>query len=346
MPHPVISAAERYRRQLLAQERQAATRLVRAYGRAFASLSNELRALEEFLAIRGINDVRGTQADIARLGTLRSLRAQVAEQVGKYAVYADAEIARNVQTSIELGLRAARGTVAAYVPGVGLERAIGVGWDNLASEAVETSLGFLADDSPLRTRLTATLGDAVASRVSDQLVDAIALGINPREVAKIFRREMGLGLTWSLTTARTAQLWSYREATRQSYIANRDVVAGWTWYSALDSRVCPACLALHGQKFGVDETLNGHHNCRCVAIPDVPLAQRLGLSAPQIESGESWLRQQPESAQREQLGPGLWDEWNSGRLPFERIAQTHEDDIYGQMRRSISVKEARQGAIL
>ena len=337
MPHPVIDAALNYRAQLLAQEQTAATRLIVAYGRAYAALENERRALEEYLALRGVNDVRGTQADIRRLSVVRSLNAQIQREVGQYAVAADQEIAGAITRSVGLGLEAGRGTVLAYATG-GTQTQLAAAWDSLPAEAVETALGFTGPDSPLRTRLTDTLGEAVAQRVTDALVDAIAIGTNPREVARLLQQQLGLGLTWSLTTARTAQLWSYREATRQSYLANRDIVGGWRWWSALDRRTCPACLAQHGRLYPVDEVLNGHHNCRCVAVPDVPLARQLGIAPLPDTTGEQWLRNQQEADQRAQLGPGLYAAWQAG-LPFDRLPTTYEDAVYGTMVRTATLKE-------
>lgn len=335
MPHPVLDAAATYKAQLLAQEQTAATRLTVAYGRAYAALENERRALEEYLGLMGQNATN--QADLRRLSTVRSLEAQIRREVGQYAAAADQEIAGAITRSVGLGLDAGRGTVLAYATG-GAQAQLAAAWDSLPAEAVETMLGFTGPDSPLRTRLTNTLGDAVAQRVTDVLVDAIAIGINPREVGRLLQQQLGLGLTWSLTTARTAQLWAYREATRQSYMANRDIVAGWRWWSALDRRTCPACLAQHGRLYPVDEVLNGHHNCRCVAVPEVPLARQLGVAPLPDTTGEQWLRSQQEAAQIEQLGPGLYAAWQGG-LPFARLVTTYEDAVYGTMVRTPALKE-------
>lgn len=329
MPHPVLEAATRYRAQLLARERAASTRLVEAYGRAYASLQAEAEALQQQLA--AMADPQ--QADVTRLASLRSLTRQMQREVERYAEFADAEIVRSVSASIDLGLAHSRGLVEAHFPTAATRAAVRARWDMLPAEQVETILGFTAENSPLRTRLVGRLGEAVATRVANALVDAIATGTNPRQVARLIRREMGQGLTWSLTTARTAQLWAYREAARANYIANRSVVAGWIWLSALDGRCCMSCIAQHGSFHPVDEVLAGHHNCRCVPVPSVPLATQLGIKPPVIETGEVWFNRQTAAKQRAQMGPGLYEAWKSGSVAFSGLSQSYRDPVYGTMLR-------------
>lgn len=327
MPHPVLGAAARYRAQLLAQERQAATRLVQAYGRAYQGLTVELEAL---IAATATLETPG-EADIRRLASLRSLRAQIADQVERYAVYADQEIAAGVSRSIELGLQGSLGTVQAYFGNPRTQAAIAARWDMLAAEGIETALGFTASDSPLRARLVNVLGEVVAERAADALVTGIATGQNPRVVATILRRELGAGLSWSLTTARTAQLWSYRETSRLNYAANADIVQGWRWQAALDDRTCLSCWMQHGSTHGNDETLNGHHNCRCTMIPIVPLARRLGLQEPELEPGPELFRRLPEATQRQRMGPARYAAWVDGAFELESIPHAYEDGVYGTM---------------
>ncbi len=333
--HPVIAAAQRYRQALLNQERQSATRLVDAYGRAYARMGDSIRALEEKLfATAG-----GENADRVRLASLRSLRAQVVDEINRFAVYADEEITRNARTAIAQGITDSRQIVGAYFSSPQAQQALAAGWNVLPSDAVETMLGFLAEDSPLHTRLVGILGEQVAASMERNLVDAMALGFNPRKTADIVREELGVGLTWALNTARTAQLYSYREATRANYMANSDVISGWTWYSALDSRVCMSCISRHGTAYPVTATLNGHHSCRCVAIPISPLAQRIGITMPEIETGETWFNRQPEATQIEMMGPGMFDAWNANAFEFADLSQPYQDEVYGEMLREASLKD-------
>lgn len=335
MPHPVVDAANRYRAQLLAQERAAATRLVQAYGRTFAALQDQMAVLQ----VAMVAQESWSQAEARRIPVIQSLMRQVAVEVERYAAFADIEIANGVQAAIELGLQGSMGTVQAHFANPRTQAAIGARWDMLAAESVETMLGYTATDSPLRQALVGRLGPTVAERVSDALVQAIAVGVNPREVARIFRREMGLGLTWSLNTARTAQVYAYRDATRLNYMANRDIVAGWHWQAALDDRTCVSCWAMHGTRHGVDELLNDHHSGRCVPVPIVPLAQRLGITPPDMRPGEDHFGKLTPQQQRAVMGPSMWEAWQRGEFDFRDLSKPYNDPIYGDMLRGASLTD-------
>lgn len=233
--HPVIDAAQRFRAQALAREREAANRLVQTYGRAYTRFGESIETLSSVVSKLDDPD----RADVVRLSALRSLRQQVETEVTRFAVYADTEISRAATAAIQAGLSDSRALATAAMGGTGPgARALIAGWDMLPVESVETMLGFLANDSPLHSALVKRLGPAVAERMSDALVDGIVLGMNPRRVAEIVRKELGVGLTWALTTARTAQLNAYREASRANYVANSHIVESWTWLSALGNRTC------------------------------------------------------------------------------------------------------------
>jgi SPP1 gp7 family putative phage head morphogenesis protein len=335
--HPVFDAAERFRAQALAREREAANRLVQTYGRAYTRLSPAIESLSQRIAKM---DAPGpSRASLARLESLRSLQNQVETEVNRFAVYADQEVSRAATAAIQAGLSDSRALAAAAMGGTGPgARALISGWDMLPTESVETMLGFLADDSPLHSALVKRLGPAVAERMSDALVDGIVLGMNPRRVAEIVRKELGVGLTWALTTARTAQLNAYREASRANYVANGHIVGGWTWLAALDARTCMSCLNMHGSFHPVTEALNDHHNGRCVAIPNVKQAKAFGLPQPDIEPGQQWFERQPEAFQRERMGPGMFDAWKAGKFDFRDLSQPYQDPVYGEMLREATLK--------
>lgn len=334
--HPAIAAAQRYRAQLLAQERQSASRLVEAYGRAYNRMGDSIRQLEARLSAGVDSEYYRNRAD-----ALRSLRAQVVDEVNKFAVYADQEITANARRAIGQGIGDSGRIVGAYFGNNPQGRQMmAASWDVLPTEAVETMLGFLAPDSPLHTRLVGILGETVAASMERHLTDAIAVGFNPRKTASIVRQGLGVGLTWALNTARTAQLYAYREATRANYMANSDVVSGWTWFATLaGNRTCMSCIAQHGSKHPVTETLNDHHAGRCVAIPIVPLASRLGISMPEIETGEEWFKRQPESRQLELMGPGMFDAWQLNQFRFRDLSRPYHDPVYGTMLRQSSLRD-------
>jgi hypothetical protein len=347
MPHPVLVAAEQFKAQALARERAAATQLVRAYGQVYHNLDPQIRALAEVVRAAG----QLTRGQVSRLNALRVLRADTIEQINRYAAYADVTVVEQVRLNIAAGLADSEALVQAHFDpdwmaqnGLRLNANVGdalrARWTRVPVESVEQMIGMTQPTSPLRAALVNRLGETVATQMVDALVEGIALGQNPRVIA---RRCMGNGLNYSLNTARTAQLWAYRSASSANYRANRDIVAGWRWHATLSSRTCVSCLAMHGRRFSVDEDLNDHHAGRCTAMPIVPLAARLGLPEPDFEDAEAWLRAQPEKSQREQMGAGIWEEWHAGRVRFADLTTTYEDAVYGTMRRAPTLEAVLAG---
>lgn len=343
MPHPVIDSATLFRARLLARERAAATQLVQAYGLGFREIQSQFEALSGRLQAQfATTGFAPSRAQLIRLDTMQSLLGQIENQVGRYATFADTLIATSVQAEIQNALLDSRSIVSSFFsPGPG-RTALVAAWDILPVEAVNNAIGFTAPGSPLFTRLSSSLGTAVAERVRDGLVTAIIAGDNPKVWAAALRREMGVGLSWSMTTARTAQLWSYREATRSSYLNNSDIVGSWTWFATLDDeRTCMSCIAQHGSIHQLTETLNDHQNGRCVQIPNLVSPEKFGLSNPEIPSGESWFESQSPARQLSMMGPGKYDAWQKGLFNFNDLSQPYVDPVYGDM-----VTEATLGQLI
>lgn len=340
----LIDAADRFRAALLAKQATATGRLVRAYGRIYRDIQADIDDLLEDLW-----DVdTGTYRKSVKLERLRALRKQIAAEIDKYAIYADAEMLDGAQDAISQAMSDSRNLTQLSLPEVMREAGIMGQWHHLPTDAVEQMLGFLGQDSPLHGALTQRLGPEVAERVTDAMTKGVTLGWNPRRTAALVNRQFGAGLTWSMTTVRTAQIWSYREATRYSYAANPRIVKGWIWHAQLDTRTCMSCIALHGTRHPVTEALEDHHNGRCAMIPETVTYRDLGYDVdtdpigPQPGAGETWFREQPESVQRQMMGPGMLDAWQGGEFAFEKLTVSYEDAVYGRMLRQATLAELVQ----
>jgi hypothetical protein len=313
----VITLAAQYRAELLAKDAAAMARLVRAYGNAFNSLQDKLELL-----LLDIGADIPTTGQLARMERYKALMAQAATQLRDLEALTRTELEAAANLGIDLGSAHARGLIAATMADERLAAAFNV----LPNEAIRQLLGFLSPEGELYKRL-GMLSEFGAERLSEALINAITLGYNPRKTAGIFRRVFGASLTDSLRTVRTAQLWSYREANRATYLANSDVVDSWTWFAQLDDRTCASCIAMHGTIHPNTETLDDHYNGRCAMIPNVK-----GFPPIVEETGEAWFGKQDEAIQRRLLGPGKYDAWKNGEFEFGALSNQVDDPVYGSMR--------------
>jgi len=134
---------------------------------------------------------------------------------------------------------------------------------------------------------------------------------------------------------RTAQLYSYREASRATYLANSGVVEGWYWSAFHSPSTCMSCIVMDGSFHPNTETLNDHYNGRCAMIPKVkgfPPAIDKG-------SGQSWFKGQTPEIQKQMMGAKKWDAWKAGKFDLEDISKMVDDPVYGSMRVETSLKD-------
>jgi hypothetical protein len=333
MVPPIIAITEALRNEHLRQVDAVVKRLIDAYGMLYRKLGAQQVALLaelETLAETGA----GRRAYLRRI---EALLRQIEAEVGRYAIYADQEIQRAAREAIDLGLKHAAREVQLSFPQWAQARIMGA-FNRLPVDAIEAMLGFLGDTSPLHTSLVDQFGREVAKRIGDKLVEGIALGYNPRKVAyDLVREGLGEGLTWSMRTARTAQLWAYREAQRASDVANSHIVQGWVWVAVKDDRVCMSCLAMDGTEHRPEEVLNDHHNGRCARVVKTPALP--GAAPMQYQNGQEWFTALPEARQRGLMGDAMYDAWRAGKFDFKDLSVPYQDKVYGEMLRAASLKE-------
>jgi hypothetical protein len=339
MPEPPVFAVMRtFRTSLLKRERAAATRLVNAYGETYQRLLPLIEAL-----IVELEATPDKVWKVHRLTRLKQLKKQIEREVGEFAIYAEREIHVGAREAINAGAREARVMAQASLPGLSpLDARIMSTWNRLPVESVETLLGFFADGSPLRENL-AQLGADVANVVEKRLTESIALGYSPRKIAPLIRNELGQGLTWSLRTARTAQIYSYREAQRANYIANDHVVKGWIWRCARGARTCMSCINMDGRSFPLSARLNDHQNGRCFQEPQTFTYRELGIDVdepPKVaDTAKDWFRKQPEGVQRQMMGKSGFDFWKQGKFDLDQYTTVGIDQTWGDVRSQASLKD-------
>jgi SPP1 gp7 family putative phage head morphogenesis protein len=114
------------------------------------------------------------------------------------------------------------------------------------------------------------------------LIQGVAQGQNPRVTARKMVDGLEAGFNKSLTRAMniawTETLDAHRAGALAVRKANADVIAGWDWLSALDSRTCPSCFARHGTHHPADEPGPiDHPQGRCTALPRTKTWAELGF---------------------------------------------------------------------
>ena len=328
MPDPslLLTAVDRFRADLLRRDAQALGRLIDAYQRAFSRLGGSLDAL-----LLEVGDSTMTAGQVMRMERYKSLMQQVGEELAGFQAMTANEVERAAQLGVQIGQTHARQMMSLATLEAGSARAAGT-FNVLPKGAIEAVLGFLQPEGQLYQRLR-LIAPNTASLVADAITSGIAMGFNPRKTAGIVRDAFGAGLTDALRQVRTVQLYSYREANRATYLANRDVVTGWVWSAHMDNRTCMSCIAMHGTEHGLDERLNDHWNGRCAMIPLVP-----GYDNPIKENGQSWFEKQNEARQREQMGATKFEAWREGKFEFGALSVEKQDKIYGTMRGEQSLK--------
>jgi hypothetical protein len=130
----------------------------------------------------------------------------------------------------------------------------------------------------------------------------VAQGYGPRRIATVLEQALGMPYAWAETMTRTVQVYSYRTATHAAYAANPQVISGWMWQSARDTRTCLSCLAMDGSVHGLDEVLNDHHRGRCAPVPIVRGTTWVESYVPSRE----WFDQQPTDVQAGMMGGAMY----------------------------------------
>jgi len=313
----------RQRAALLRGERAAASELVRVYGKLWQTVQVHLAdLLAEYAALAGQVDVGW----LYQQDRLNILLGQIAGELDKFAGIAETTITEQQRLAIDAALRDTQRQVATIAGRAG----VSISWTQLPTGALEAVVGFTADGSPLR-ELLERLGPTALQEIRDALLDGIALGQNPTEIARRVRQAFGGDLVRALRVARTEALRAYREGTLQSYAANEETVRAWMWICACTPRSCSACWAMHGTIHPLTERLEGHPNCRCTPAPvvnDVPNMLEQWLP----DDGAKQFARLTWEEQRKVLGPGVYELYRDGKIDLADVVTRKFDRDWGSVR--------------
>ena len=316
----VYELAERFRQQAVARERAAAARLVREYGKVYARIQANVSAL---LAEAETARKRGETVNAAWVYQYNRLRRLQAQTEAQMSTFADAAGTGIEAAQLESALAGQRDASTLMRAALGVrESGVHVAFNVLPRAALNEMIGFTDAGTPLG-KLLAELGPDAARRVSDTLVQNLALGRNPRQTARDIRESLGGSLSRALTISRTETLRAYREGTRAAYAENSDIISGWRWLSARQARTCAACWAMDGQVFENDKPMPAHPNCRCVMLPViVGKTDKAGTGADAFAS-------LGEDGQRQVLGKD-YDAWKRGEVTLQDFVRVRKSPAWGE----------------
>jgi SPP1 gp7 family putative phage head morphogenesis protein len=114
-------------------------------------------------------------------------------------------------------------------------------------------------------KLFSGYGRETALDVRKALLQGIARGQGPAQIARAVRDAMSGPLWKALRISRTETMRAYNSASSVTYRQNAEVLQGWEWLTGPDP--CPFCASQAGKVFSVDETLDSHPQCRCTQRP-------------------------------------------------------------------------------
>lgn len=335
----VTRAVGQFQERLLRGDREVAAVLTRAYGDAWLRMRAEVDDL-----LTKYNQALQTGQPISpswlyEQNRLQDLQRQVEAEMARLAQFTEEQIIAGQQAAVAQAPRDAQLAFDLAMQDFEI-RAV---FNLLPKEALADLVGFLQNGAPLRNLLD-TLGPEVSRGMADALIQGLALGQGPREIAALMRRELGMGLARALRISRTEVLRSYREATYRNYQANSGVVKGWVWLAAKSDRTCAACLALDGTFHELDERLESHPNCRCAMAPETKSWQELGIqgvaeTATPYQTGAEWFAGQSEATQRAILGNAAFEAYQSGVVQLQDFVGVKYSPVWGAGRYTRSLKE-------
>lgn len=245
----------------------------------------------------------------------RELLVQLNHELEGYTDYADRTITDRQRQLARLG-------IVHSDKAIRTQMGIRANFNRLPIEAVENLVGFAGDGTPLATLLQQSWPLA-AQGMTQELINGVALGYNPRKTARLMAQGATGSLDRMMVIARTEQLRAYRTANLDSYKAS-GVVSSYKRLATHDSRVCAACLMDEGTVYTTDELMPLHPQCRCTLVPVVD-----GIGAPTWKAGADWFVEQDQARQIDILGKGRYYAWQNGDFELDQLVTVKPNAVWG-----------------
>lgn len=271
-----------------------------------------------------------TRAQLLRATRLQKVLALIADRLETLAAHAGVRITGDLATVVSQAGAAQAAIIDTQLPGhlPGQSGLLDLdAWSQIEERTVTAIVERTTKQITSRTK---PLAPEAYQAVRRELIRGVAAGSNPRVTARRMvdraEGEFNGGLARAMTIARTETLDAHRASAAASQEQHADVLAGWVWNTHLDTRTCPACIAMNGREFGLEEPGPlGHPNCRCARTPSAKSWADLGFGdveepASAMPDSESWFAGLTEVEQRRILGPSRYQAWLAGDFPITEWA--------------------------
>lgn len=348
-PGTLEDTVAEFRRALAGRDEEARRAMTRAYRPMLARLQAEADDLLAQLERRRARLKPGERVPISWLyerDRALALRRQVEGEVRRWSREVEPAVRKARDAAATFGPAHAERLIAERALTADEFQRLGRTLAPFRSAEVERIVASVQAGSPLRDLLD-DLGPGAAGGVEAALVEGVALGRGAVEIGQAIGKALDGNLARGHLIARTETMRTYRETSRQAYLARSELLRGWRWWSSLDRRTCVSCWAMHGSLHRLDERLDDHPNGRCTMIPELDEAAT-GIRNTPIPRGPREFMRLDEATQRAVLGPSKFAAYRSGRVTLADLTEQVEHPRWGSMRRVSSLEraEVRRQAIL
>lgn len=239
-----------YLTRLEKQEKREMLLLSKQWG----SVSSELEELIKKLSEEEFK----TENELFKLDLYKKFLVQSKQQVNHFSELAGEIIKDNQKIFGSMGIESTQEIIKVF----------GVRFNYLPLEAINNMIGISQEGSPLYELLKKSYPDTV-TKLTQTLINSVALGRNPRETARLMKVDMTGNLARALRIARTEQMNIFRE-TSLMQMRESGVVSKWEWIA--ERNACEKCLKNNGKEFDLNQSMDSHPNCRCAELPVVEVA--------------------------------------------------------------------------
>ena len=320
--------------------------LIRAWVEAWDELSGQFEAALADLYMQAVNGrVTGTVAsrNLRLLEALSQAADKLAQLSNDAVVSAQAAAQQAILDTIQSSLDA----VIAQMPEDHVASLVR-NWTRVNPDALEAIVARTA--GRIQSQHWPLSDDAVKA-MKNSLVRGIAVGENPRRVAKDMvrraERDFNGGLNRAMVIARTEILDAHRAAGKAAEAGNTDVLKGWVWISTLDTKTCPSCIGMHGTEHALaDDGPLDHQQGRCDRAPLTKSWKDLGFDIEEppsiIPDAEEWFNGLTPDAQRRIMGETRLELLQSGDIKLKDLSTLRQNDGWRDARYVTPVRDLRK----